>query len=182
MLVGFLERLALAESPSTEPGAQNEVLDILSEALIEIGYAVCRLPGRWSGGHIYARPRGSTCARATLARTLRYRLAAGTLEEMPVEVRDDVVKGPGVYDMKGGLAQMVFALRAMRDLDLSLPYTPIVFVNSDEEVGSKESDASHQASRTRRREGVRHGAFARAFGKAQNGPEGGGTLRDYRHG
>ena len=37
---------------------------------------------------------------------------------MPVEVRDDVIKGPGVYDMKGGLAQMVFALRALRDLGL----------------------------------------------------------------
>ena len=63
----------------------------------------------------------------------------GTLDEMPVEVRDDVVKGPGVYDMKGGLAQMVFALRAMQDLGLRLTVTPIVFVNSDEEVGSKES-------------------------------------------
>lgn len=46
VLVGLLERLALAESASTEPGAQNEVLDILSEALIEIGHAVWRLPGR----------------------------------------------------------------------------------------------------------------------------------------
>jgi len=58
---------------------------------------------------------------------------------MPVEVKDDIAKGPGVYDMKGGLAQMVFALRALRDLGLRPTVTPIVFVNSDEEVGSRES-------------------------------------------
>lgn len=139
VLVGFLERLALAESPSTEPGAQNEVLDILSEALIEIGYAVWRLPGRWSGDHIYARPEGGRAPAQLLLGHCDTVWPLGTLDEFPVEVRDDIVKGPGVYDMKGGLAQMVFALRAMRDLDLSLAVTPIVFVNSDEEVGSKES-------------------------------------------
>jgi glutamate carboxypeptidase len=139
VLVGFLERLALAESPSTEPGAQNEVLDILSEALIEIGYAVWRLPGCWSGGHIYARPEGRRAPAQLLLGHCDTVWPLGTLDEIPVEVRDDVVKGPGVYDMKGGLAQMVFALRAMRDLGLRLTVTPIVFVNSDEEVGSKES-------------------------------------------
>ena len=139
VLVGFLERLALAESPSTEPGAQNEVLDILSEALIEIGYAVWRLPGRWSGGHIYAKPEGRRAPAQLLLGHCDTVWPLGTLHEIPVEVRDEVVKGPGVYDMKGGLAQMVFALRAMQDLGLRPTVTPIVFVNSDEEVGSKES-------------------------------------------
>ena len=139
VLVGFLERLALAESPSTEPGAQNEVLDILSEALIEIEYAVWRLPGRWSGGHIYARPEGGRAPAQLLLGHCDTVWPLGTLHEFPVEVRDDVVKGPGVYDMKGGLAQMVFVLRAMRYLGLSLTVTTIVFVFSVEEVGSKES-------------------------------------------
>jgi glutamate carboxypeptidase len=63
----------------------------------------------------------------------------GTLEEMPVEVGNGVVRGPGVYDMKGGLAQMVYALRALRTLGLKPPVTPVVFINSDEEVGSRDS-------------------------------------------
>jgi len=139
VLVGFLERLALAESPSTAPGAQNELLDILTETLIEIGYTVWRLPGRWSGGHIYAKPEGRRAPAQLLLGHCDTVWPLGTLHEIPVEVRDDVVKGPGVYDMKGGLAQMVFALRAMQDLGLRPTVTPIVFVNSDEEVGSKES-------------------------------------------
>ena len=37
---------------------------------------------------------------------------------MPVEIRDGRLFGPGVYDMKGGLVQGIFALRALRDLGL----------------------------------------------------------------
>lgn len=141
MLNRFLERLALAESPSAEPRAQYEILDILSEALVEIGYAAWRVPGHRSGGHLYARP-GAREHHAPVQLLLGHCDTVwplGTLGKMPVEVKDGVIKGPGVYDMKGGLVQMVFALRALEDLGLRPTVTPIVFVNSDEEVGSKES-------------------------------------------
>jgi glutamate carboxypeptidase len=140
-LVEFLERLALVESPSTEPEAQDEVLGVISRALAESDFTVRRVRGRRSGGHLYARPRLSE-RHAPVQLLLGHCDTVwplGTLVEMPVEVRDDVIRGPGVYDMKGGLAQMVFALRALRDLELKPPVTPVVFVNSDEEVGSKES-------------------------------------------
>ena len=138
-LVGFLERLVLAESPSTEPRSQDEVLRILSEALVEMGYAAWRVPGRRSGGHLFARPDGRRAPAQLLLGHCDTVWPLGTLDAMPVEVKDDVIKGPGVYDMKGGLAQMVFAIRALRDLGLRPKVTPIVFVNSDEEVGSRES-------------------------------------------
>ena len=38
---------------------------------------------------------------------------------MPFEYDGRRVRGPGVFDMKGGLAQLVFALRAMEALGLS---------------------------------------------------------------
>jgi glutamate carboxypeptidase len=139
-LVGFLERLALAESPTAEPASQDEVLRTLSGVLTEIGYATWRVPGRRSGGHLYARPECRRCAAAQLLLGHCDTVwPHGTLAEMPVEVKDGVITGPGVYDMKGGLAQMIFALRALRDLDLNPPLTPVVFVNSDEEVGSRGS-------------------------------------------
>jgi glutamate carboxypeptidase len=140
-LVGFLERLALAESPSTEPGSQDKVLGILSGALIELGFAVRRLPGRRSGGHLYARPesRGRRAPAQLLLGHCDTVWPFGTLTEMPVEVKDGAITGPGVYDMKGGLAQMIFALRSLRALGLESAVTPVVFVNSDEEVGSRES-------------------------------------------
>jgi glutamate carboxypeptidase len=97
--------------------------------------------GRRSGGHLYARPewRGRRTPAQLLLRDCDAVWPLGTLAEMPVEVKDGVITGPGVYDIKGGLAQMVFALRALRNLGLSPPLTPVVFVYSDEEIGSRGS-------------------------------------------
>ncbi|MDP9486281.1 MAG: M20 family metallopeptidase [Actinomycetota bacterium] len=66
--------------------------------------------------------------------------AEGTIEGMPFEVRDGVAKGPGIFDMKCGLVQGFWAVRALREA-VGVE-RPIVFVcNSDEEVGSPTSRA-----------------------------------------
>lgn len=140
-MVELLERLALAESPTADPAAQDEVLNILSEALIGLDFAVRRVTGRESGGHLYARParaEGGAPAQLLIGHCDTV-WPLGTVERMPVEVVDGVVRGPGVYDMKAGLAQALFALRALRDLGLEPAVTPVVFINSDEEAGSRES-------------------------------------------
>ncbi len=140
-MVRFLENLAFAESPSSEPESQDRVLSILSSALTSIGYKSWRVRGRNSGGHLYARPR-----RRMRQRPVQLLIGhcdtvwpLGTLEEMPVGVTDGVIRGPGVYDMKGGLTQMVFALKVLRELEIEPSVTPAVFINSDEEVGSRDS-------------------------------------------
>jgi glutamate carboxypeptidase len=63
----------------------------------------------------------------------------GTLENMPWQVQGNEIRGPGVYDMKAGLVEMLFAIEALRDLDLQAAVTPLCFINSDEEIGSRES-------------------------------------------
>ncbi len=50
-----------------------------------------------------------------------------------------ICRGPGVYDMKGGLVVGVYALKALQDLDV-LADMPVTFLcNSDEEIGSPAS-------------------------------------------
>jgi glutamate carboxypeptidase len=63
----------------------------------------------------------------------------GTLEDMPFEHDGDVVRGPGVYDMKGGVAQALLAIEALQHFGIRPQVVPHVFLNSDEEVGSRES-------------------------------------------
>ena len=140
-IVELVQRLALAESPTAVPAAQDKVLDILSEALVGLDFAVRRVAGRETGDHLYARPsraEGGAPAQLLIGHCDTV-WPLGTVERMPVEVVDDVVRGPGVYDMKAGLAQTLFALRALRELGLPLQVTPVVFINSDEERGSRES-------------------------------------------
>ena len=140
-MVAFLRRLALAESPSTVPASQAAVQAILTEALEALGFAVNHLAGSDSGGHLYARAAaGAGSGRQQLLLGHSDTVwPLGTVEEMPVEVRGRKVVGPGVYDMKAGLTQMIFALRALHELHLEMPVAPAVFVNSDEEIGSPEA-------------------------------------------
>jgi len=58
---------------------------------------------------------------------------------MPFEVDGQHLRGPGAFDMKGGLVQLVFALDALRTLGLEPEVTPVILLNSDEEIGSRES-------------------------------------------
>ncbi len=140
-MVAFLEDLVLAESPSTDPGAQAAAQALLTDALESVGFRVRHVPGRETGGHLYARPRErerGAPVQLLLGHTDTV-WSRGAVERMPVEVDDGVMRGPGVFDMKGGLVEIVFALRALRELGLETPVTPVVFVNSDEEIGSPES-------------------------------------------
>jgi glutamate carboxypeptidase len=60
---------------------------------------------------------------------------AGTLAEWPATVDGDRLTGPGAFDMKTGLVQLVWALRAVAALDLPRPHVRLL-LNGDEEIGS----------------------------------------------
>lgn len=63
----------------------------------------------------------------------------GTLATMPFRQDKDKLSGPGVLDMKSGIAQMIFALDALRGPDGLLPRPVTVLLVTDEEVGSESS-------------------------------------------
>jgi glutamate carboxypeptidase len=140
-MCGLLEQLARAESPSEATEAHRQAYLILARELEAIGYRVKAVRGRGVGDHLYARPERRV-------RKVPYQLLVGhldtvwpigTVETMPVRLDDGDLHGPGVVDMKGGLAQMVYALRALDELDLEPALTPVVHVASDEEIGSFDS-------------------------------------------
>lgn len=141
-MAALLERLVLAESPSTEPDAQRLPFAILAGELSRMGYVVRRVPGFGTGDHLYARP-----LRRRRGRPFQLVIGhmdtvwpVGTLAEMPVRRDGDLVFGPGTHDMKAGLVQLVFALRVLNALGLSPSVTPVVIVNSDEEISSTSSE------------------------------------------
>lgn len=141
-MAALLRDLALLESPSLIPESQGPVLDRLAAELRAAGMEVRRLRGRTSGGQLLAK-RQRQERRGRPAQLLLGHCDTvwplGTLASMPVGIRDGRLAGPGVYDMKGGLVQGIFALRALRELGLEPPLSPVFLINSDEEIGSGDS-------------------------------------------
>ncbi len=140
-MASLLDRLSREESPSLEPKAHGGTFVILAAELEGLGFRVRRLRGRGTGDHLYARParRARGAPRQLLVGHLDTVWPLGTLEEMPVRRDDGRLHGPGTYDMKGGLVQMLFSLGALGSLEIPIGATPVVLVNSDEEIGSPDS-------------------------------------------
>lgn len=153
-MIELLDELTRLESPSTVPQTQEPVFQVMARELSELGFRVKRLSGDSTGGQLWARPRRRQPGRPmqVIIGHVDTVWPVGTLETMPIRNEGDRVRGPGVFDMKGGLVQSLFALRALEALNLEPPVTPTIFLNSDEEIGSPESEnrVRHVARRAAR--------------------------------
>jgi glutamate carboxypeptidase len=65
----------------------------------------------------------------------------GTLTTMPCRLGNGRLWGPGVFDMKSGIALMMYAIRGLQEWNGQLPRPVTVLLVSDEEVGSDTSRA-----------------------------------------
>ena len=141
VLMALLKDLVEAESPSSQPETHDGVRRILRLALASAGYESRETGWRGRPRHIFARAPNRMRGQPSQIVVGHYDTVwpVGTLEERPFRVDGNVVHGPGVFDMKGGLAQIVVALMTIRDLRLPTPVLPVVFINADEEIGSRTS-------------------------------------------
>ncbi len=140
-MTGFIKELARRESPSSDREALKSLLRWLQQRMQEAGLYTLWVPGRNSGGFLYARP-----ARKDHSQPIQLLVGhadtvwpLNTLREMPLDESGDRLSGPGVYDMKAGITQIFFALQCLTDLQLPTRVLPVVLINTDEEIGSRES-------------------------------------------
>lgn len=140
-MVDALRDLVAMETPSTEPATLERALEWLVGSFGDLGMCTRRRSGRRTAGYLLARPadRGRRPVQLLLGHCDTV-WPVGTLAEMPVRVDGAVLHGPGSFDMKGGLVQGLYALRILRDLEVELPLAPVFLVNTDEEIGSFESE------------------------------------------
>jgi glutamate carboxypeptidase len=133
----FVER----ETPSTEKKLLDDFARFLAGYAATVGGRAEILPAVGSGNHVRIRwdDEGSGPPIFLLGHYDTV-WAEGTIKEMPFSIRDGLATGPGVFDMKCGLVQGFWAVRALREV--AGVHRPLVFVcNSDEEVGSPTSRA-----------------------------------------
>ena len=139
-LVETITQLARHESPSTDKTALDRCADLLATLCVEAGGRVTRLPRERAGDHLLVE---FGCGERQLLVLGHYDTVwpVGQLERMPIALRDGRLSGPGVYDMKAGLAVGLLALHALQDRGRGTSLRIAFLITSDEEVGSLESRA-----------------------------------------
>ena len=129
--------LARLESPTDDKMAVDSCGRELRERMEAIGGAVARLPQERAGDHLRAEF-GSGDGQVLLLGHFDTVWPVGQLSRMPLEFRDGRLFGPGVFDMKAGIALGLLAARAV--LEVCPPAGRLVMLwTSDEERRSRTS-------------------------------------------
>ncbi|HET7217178.1 MAG TPA: M20 family metallopeptidase [Vicinamibacterales bacterium] len=140
-LLDAVAALVRLESPSTDKGAVDRCGAELSARLAALGGVVTRTGGGQRGDHIRADfdDRGAS-VRVLLLGHFDTVWPVGQLERMPFKEDGGAgrLHGPGVFDMKSGIAVAMLAMRALREHDVPRPNVTMLWT-ADEEIGSESS-------------------------------------------
>ena len=140
-MIEFLIDLVNIETPSRSKEAQIPLFDLLQKKFETLDYYCLHVDGNNSGGYLFARPlekRNGVPLQLLIGHSDTV-WEKDSIKEMPITRLNGKVTGPGIYDMKAGLTQIYYALKAIGELEISMPALPVVLINSDEEIGSSES-------------------------------------------
>jgi glutamate carboxypeptidase len=140
-IIALIRELVECESPSDDRASVDRFVHLLVSKLDN--YTKVRTPAGGRFGHhmncefnFGRKPRDGDILVLAHSDTV---WPLGTLAHMPFRRKEGRLWGPGVLDMKSGIAFFLFAIRALRELDVPVTRRIVLQVNSDEEVGSETS-------------------------------------------
>jgi glutamate carboxypeptidase len=140
-MLSLLRGMVEIESPSDNKAALDSMGAFLAQVFERLGGKVTFYPQKEAGNHLKAEFGGGASDGASGKPVLLLGhfdtvWPLGTLAKMPFRMEAGRAFGPGVYDMKAGIAMMIFALRALKaaGADENRPIT--ILLDTDEEVGS----------------------------------------------
>ena len=144
-MVNSIRELVEVESPSDNKQAVDRIAALLAQKFEVLG-GRCQLHRSNEFGDSLqidfdARPRSESSNRRPVLLLGHYDTVypLGTLSNMPCKIDSGRMRGPGVLDMKSGIALMLHAIEALQAWHGNLPRPVTVFLVSDEEVGSYSS-------------------------------------------
>lgn len=131
--LGLLEELCALDAPTGDAEALRATEELLAARLAALGAEVARHPG----GHLEARL-GRGARPALLLCHYDTVWPRGTAAARPLRIEGGVAFGPGVFDMRGGIAAALEAARSLSESGrLRRPLT--LLLTADEESGSRTS-------------------------------------------
>jgi glutamate carboxypeptidase len=137
-----LEEVVRCESPSTEKAAADRCAALIADTWRRAGVQVEPIEQRHRGAHLrmtYAPQNAARRAQLLVLGHYDTVYASGTLQKMPFRIVGGKVFGPGVFDMKAGIVQALFALQTLEQLNVPLSKKLVFLWTSDEEIGSESS-------------------------------------------
>jgi glutamate carboxypeptidase len=149
-IVSTIRELVEIESPSDNKAAVDEVAEAVAHKFSRLGGEVHVHPAKDFGNHLQVNFASKSAKPVLLLGHYDTVYPLGTLATMPCRAVHNRLTGPGVLDMKSGIALMLHALAALQEwhggLDGNeqnggLPRPVTVLLVSDEEVGSGSSRA-----------------------------------------
>jgi glutamate carboxypeptidase len=147
-LLDTIRALVRLESPSDDKAAVDRCGAELERRLRDIGGRVERVARDERGDHLRAQF-GGGARQVLLLGHFDTVWPVGQLERMPLVERDGCLFGPGVFDMKSGIAVAMLAARALAQQTASGPVSLVMLWTTDEEVGSGTSRALIEAEARR---------------------------------
>ena len=152
-IIGDIQKLVELESPSSDKQAVDRCGDHIRQRFAELGGQVkvhrqknfgdqLQIDFAKSGVAPGLRPGGSRGGATKPILLLGHYDTVwdvGTLEKMPFRNQKGRLWGPGVFDMKAGIALAMYAIEGLRETEGGLPRSVTVLLNPDEEVGSEAS-------------------------------------------
>ena len=152
-IVSTIRELVEIESPSDNKAAVDRIAEAVAHKFSQLGGKTRVHPAKDFGNHLQidfdspGKSVGKSAAKPVLLLG-HYDTVypMGTLATMPCRVVDNKLTGPGVLDMKSGIALMLHALAGLqewhgKDRNRRLQRPVTVLLVSDEEVGSDSSRA-----------------------------------------
>lgn len=139
-LLELLEACVNMDSPSKSKSHNDRMADWFTAAAHKLLDAnVIRLAHEEAGDRLLIEV-GQGTKRILLVGHYDTVWPAGEAAKRPFTIRDGRAYGPGVYDMKCGVLQAMYAMKALQDSGAWPADTRVsLFLNSDEEIGSPTS-------------------------------------------
>jgi glutamate carboxypeptidase len=137
-LLDTIEALVRLESPTTDKAAVDRCGGELASRLEAIGGRVTRLSRPERGDHLLAEF-GCGASQILLLGHFDTVWPVGQLDRMPLTRSNGRLHGPGVFDMKAGIAIGMLATRALLETEVRPSHRIVMLWTTDEEVGSASS-------------------------------------------
>jgi glutamate carboxypeptidase len=141
-MLALLRRLVRAESPSLEKSPTDLCCNVLAGEWHKRGARVERIQQKLRGDQLRVTwwpHNGKPAGQLLVLGHYDTVYSSGSLEKMPFRISGGKVFGPGIFDMKAGLVQALYAFHAIRQAKTSLRKRLVFLWTSDEEIGSDAS-------------------------------------------